>query len=107
MIRHEIFLCGSSGRRLAQPVRALAISMVEPAFNAALMPAAGFASLRRTSLEATGMAAIAMPPVTMRADEEPGAAIWSRAELLVEGEVVSCRHPELGSVDFRRPVMAT
>jgi hypothetical protein len=107
MIRHKIFLSGSSGRRLAQPVSALTISMVESAFKAALMPAAGFASLRRTSPEATGMATIAMPPVTMRADEEHGATIRSRAELLVEGEVVSRRHPELGSVDFRRSVMAT
>jgi hypothetical protein len=107
MIRHEIFLCGSPGRRLAQSVSALTISMVESAFKAALMSAASFASLRRTSPEATGMAAIAMPPVTMRAEEEHGAAIGSRAELLVECEVVSCRHPELGSVDFRRPVMAT
>ncbi len=107
MIRHEIFLCGWSGHRLAQPVSALTISMVESAFKAALMPTAGFASLRRTSPEATGMAAIAMPSVTMRADEEPGVTIGSRAELLVEGEVVRCRHPELGSVDFRRLVMAT
>ncbi len=70
--------------------------MVESAFKAALMPAAGFASLRRTSPEATGVAAIAMPPVTVGTDEEHGAAIGSHAELLVEGEVVRRCHPELG-----------
>ena len=96
MIRHEIFLSGSSGRRLAQPVSALTISMVEPAFRAALMPAAGFASLRHTSPEATGMATIAMSPVTLGTDEEHGAAIGSCAELLMEVEVVGCCHPGLG-----------
>src|SRR5262249_25121992 len=44
-IRHAIFLCCSPGRRLTQSVSALAISMIEPAFKAALMPAAGLASL--------------------------------------------------------------
>jgi hypothetical protein len=95
MIRHEIFLCGPLGRRLAQSISALTVSMIEPAFKTALMPAAGLAQLCCTSPEATGMTAIAMPPVTMRADEEHGAAIGRRAELLVEGEVVGCRHPKL------------
>jgi hypothetical protein len=95
MIRHGNFHGCAPGRRLAQPVSALTISMIKPALNAALMPAAGLALLCGTSLEATGMAAIAMPPVTMGTDEEPGAAIGRRAELLAEGEVVGCRHPRL------------
>ena len=53
MIRHGMFLCGSPGFRLAQPVSALTVSMIEPAFKAALMPAAGLASLRKTSPETT------------------------------------------------------
>jgi hypothetical protein len=95
MIRHGKFHGCSPGRGLTQPVSALTIPMIEPALNAALMPAAGLALLRGTSPEATGMAAIAMPPVTMGTDEEPGAAIRRRAELLVESEVVGCRHPGL------------
>jgi len=93
MIRHGMFLCGSSGCSLAQPVSALTVSMIEPAFKAALMPAASLASLCCTSPEATGMTAVAMSPVTMGTDEEHGAAIGRRAKLLVEGEVVGCRHP--------------
>ena len=73
----------------------MTISMIEPAFKAALMPAAGLASLCCASPEATEVAAIAMPPVTMGTDEEHGAAIGRRAKLLVEGEVVCCRHPGL------------
>src|SRR5262249_54966986 len=84
MIRRGMFLCGSHGR-LAQPVNALTVSMIEPAFKAALMTAASFASLCGTSPEATGMTAIAMPPVTMGTDEEHGAATGRRTELLVEG----------------------
>jgi hypothetical protein len=95
MIRHAIFSRGSSDRSLAQSVSALTISMIEPAFAAALMPTACLASLCDTSSEATGMAAIAMPPVTMGTDEEHGAAIRRRAELLVEVEVVRCCHPGL------------
>jgi hypothetical protein len=72
--------------------------MIEPPLNAALMPAAGLAPLRVTSPEATGMAAIAMSPVTMGTDEEHGEAIGRRAELLVEDEVVGCRHPGLERV---------
>jgi hypothetical protein len=41
------------------------------------------------------MIAIAMPQVTMRTDEEQGAAIGRHAELLVEGEAVGGRHPEI------------
>jgi hypothetical protein len=96
VIRHGIFLGGSLGRRLAKPVSALTISVIEPAFKAALMPAASLAPLCGTSPEATGMAAVAMPPVTVGTDEEHGAAIRSRAELLVESEVMGCRHPGLG-----------
>lgn len=65
MIRHANFSRGSPGFGLAQAVSALTISMIEPAFKAALMPAASLAPLCETSLEATGMAAVAMPPVTM------------------------------------------
>jgi hypothetical protein len=60
-----------------------------------LMSAACLAPLCNTSSEATGMAAIAMPPVTVGTDEEHGVAIGRHAELLVEGEVVRCCHPEL------------
>lgn len=69
--------------------------MIEPAFKAALMAAASLASLCGTSPEAIGVAAVAMPPVTMGTDEEHGAAIGRRAELLVEGKVVGCCHPKL------------
>src|SRR5262245_4935174 len=70
MIRHGNFHGCSSGRRLTQPVSALTVLMTELAFKAALMPAAGLASLRGTSPEATVMAAIAMPAVTMGTEEE-------------------------------------
>ena len=70
--------------------------MIEPAFNAPLMSLASLASLLEARSEATGVAAIAMPPVTMGADEEHGAAIGRRAKLLVEDEVVVRRHPGLG-----------
>ena len=65
MIRHGIFLSCAPGCRLAQPVSALTVSMVESAFKAALMPAACFAPLCDTSPEATGMATVTMPPVAM------------------------------------------
>jgi hypothetical protein len=108
LIRHAIFLDSSPGRRLAQSISALAISMIEPAFNAALMSAASLASLRETRPEAAGVAAITMPPVTMGTDEEHGATIGHRAKLLVEDEVVGCRHPDWAGVGGqRRPVMAT
>jgi hypothetical protein len=45
MIRHAIFQRCSPGRRLAQSVSALTISMIEPAFNALLMSLASRASL--------------------------------------------------------------
>lgn len=96
MIRHAIVDRRLPGRRLAQSISALTISMIESAFKAELMPAAGLALLCGTSSEATGMAAIAMSPVTMGTDEEHGAAIGRRAELLVEDEVVVRRHPGLG-----------
>jgi hypothetical protein len=70
--------------------------MIKPAFNAPLMSLASRASLLEARAEATGVAAIAMPPVTMGADEEHGTAIGRRAELLVEDEVVVRRHPGLG-----------
>jgi hypothetical protein len=95
MIRHAIFFRGSPDFCLAQSVGALAIPMIEPAFEAALMPAAGLASLCDTRSEATGMAAIAMPPVTMGTDKEHGAAIGCHAELLVEDEVVRRCHAGL------------
>ncbi len=95
MIRHGKFLSGSPGCCLAQPVGTLTISMVEPAFKAALMTAASLAPLCDTSPAAAGMAAIAMPPVTAGTDEEHGAAVGRHAELLVKGEVVRCYHPEL------------
>jgi hypothetical protein len=60
-----------------------------------LMPAACLAPLCSTSPEATEMTAIAMPSITVGTDEEHGAAIGRHAELLVEGEVVGCCHPEL------------
>jgi hypothetical protein len=100
MIRHGNFHGCSPSRRQAQPVSTLAIPVIEPALKAALMPAAGLAPLCGTSPEATGMAAIAMPPVTMGTDEEHGAAIWRRAELLVEDEVVVRRHPGCWAAGF-------
>ena len=96
MIRHGNFHGCSPGRRLAQPVSALTIPMIEPALKAALMPAPSCASLIEARLEAAGRAAIAMPTVTMGTDEEHSAAIWRRAELLVEDEIVMRRHPGLG-----------
>ena len=96
MIRHGIFLSCSPGSGQAKSVSALTISMIELAFKAALMPAASLAPLCDTSAEATGMAAVAMPPVTVGTDEEHSAAIGRRTELLVEDEVVWGRHPGLG-----------
>jgi hypothetical protein len=70
--------------------------MIEAAFNAPLISLASRASLLEAREKATGVAAIARPPVTMGADEEHGAAIDRCAELLVEDEVVVRRHPGLG-----------
>jgi hypothetical protein len=60
-----------------------------------MMSFASLASLLEARPEATGVAVIAMLPVAMGTDEEHGAAIGCRAELLVEGEVVMRRHPGL------------
>ena len=63
MIRH-------AGRRVALPVGALAVAMIEPALQALLVPAVSRAVLPEPGFGATGRAAIALPAVAVRADPE-------------------------------------
>ena len=84
MIRHAN--CGGEfrGSRLAAAISSLPIAMVEASFRTLLMPAASRAQLLDAGLKATVQAAIALPPVTVRADQEEGATMFGLTEPLTE-----------------------
>lgn len=55
---------------LAKPILALPVAMIEPAFYTALVPPIGAAPLMETGQFAALRTAVAMPPITVRADKE-------------------------------------
>jgi hypothetical protein len=81
MIRHVFFEGGPSGVGFPPSVCAIVVSVVEASFGGLLMASACSACLRHASLTPTGIAAIAMPAVTMRTDVEQGPTIGGDAEL--------------------------
>jgi hypothetical protein len=88
LIRH-------AGLRLTQAasVRLLAIPMIEPSFRAALVAPVGGLPLPAASLVAALGAAVAMPAVTVSADEENRLAALTKAELLPQNRfAVNHRH---------------
>ena len=60
--------------RAAFSVLPLPVAMIEPSFGTLLMPAIGAAPLAPAGLIAAGAAAIALSAITVRAEEEQGAA---------------------------------
>jgi len=93
MIRHTF--CGPRLRRcqgLALAVRALAFEMIEAAFLGLLMAAVGGAALKPAGVIAADLAAVNLPLITMRADEEDNAATWRAARALPERSVTIIRH---------------
>lgn len=104
MIRHR----RRSGL-LAQPILSLPIAMIEPPFFTALMPLVRASKLAAPRLLAALLAAIAMPAVTMGADEKDGVAMLAAAGSLQETSIVMgqhCRHRRLAEVDNGSPVMS-
>jgi len=75
MIRH-----GRGGGLSAEPVSLLPVAMIQPAFLAALMPPVGATPLAKARLPPAVLATVAMAAITMRADEEQGAAAWLATE---------------------------
>jgi hypothetical protein len=70
MIRHR-----SRSGLLTEPVFPLPVAMIQPAFLAALMPPIRASPLADAGLPTAVLAAIAMAAITVRADEEQGAAV--------------------------------
>ena len=104
MIRH-----GARASLLAQPILSLPVAMIEPPFFTALMPPVRASKLAPPRLLAALRAAIAMPAVTVGADEEDGMAMLAAAGSLQETSIVMgqhCRHRRLAEVDNGSPVMS-
>jgi len=95
MIRH-------AGRGAALPISALAVTMIETPFLRALMPKIGRTALNPTGRLAAGVAAIGLPSIAMRTDEEDKAAIRRAARALpkrgvtVNGHIQSRRRMDRG-----------
>ena len=66
--------------------------MVEPSFRALLVPAIGAPPLLQPCLLAAGDAAIALPAIAMRAEEEDGATVAAEANPLPENHIAVNRH---------------
>jgi hypothetical protein len=64
--------------------------MVLASFGTLLVPAIGGAPLLRSGFGTTGLAAIAMPAIAVRADEEETMAILSLAKPLTERLLRAC-----------------
>ena len=85
MIRH-------ANRGASQAVDALAIAVIESSFFGLLVTAIGLAQLKPAGLLATGIAAIDLSPLTLRADEKENAATRRAAKALPEWSVTLIRH---------------
>lgn len=84
MIRHAFFGRVGSRCSLAEPVSALTVAMVEAAFETLLVAAASSAELLAAGKSSAIRAAIKLPSVAVRADEEERAAMRSLAKPLPE-----------------------
>ena len=79
-------------RALPLPVLALPIPMIESAFQALLVPAVGATPLPEPGGGTARGAAIAVPAVAVRTDEEHGAAVAAHATSKSQNRFVVCRH---------------
>jgi hypothetical protein len=75
MIRHANCSGEFRGSGLASAISSLPITMVEASFRTLLVSSASCAQLLDAGLKATVQAAIALSPVTVRADQEEGATV--------------------------------
>lgn len=108
MVRHALCDECSSGCRSAQPVRPLAIAMVQPAFNALLMSPPSSAALLESTSTPTDQTAVTLSPITVSADEEEGAAICSSAKSLPQNRLrPGCHRRDVRPLDSQRSMMAT
>ena len=77
----------------AAPVRPLAIAMIEPSFGTPLVAPVGRPLLPAASLVAAFGAAVALPSIAVRADEENRLAVLTKAKPLPQNRfAVSHRH---------------
>ena len=75
------------------PVIALAVAMIEPSFGALLVAAVGAPSLADPGMFAAWSAAVALPAIAVRADEEHGVTLAAEANSLPEYRfAMNCRH---------------
>jgi len=77
----------------AAPIIALTVAMVEPAFGAALMAVVGAPPLADAGILAALGTAVALPAITVRADEKYGVTLVTEANSLPEYRfAMHCRH---------------
>ena len=101
MIRHA-----RGGRLLAKPIIPLPITMIESSLLAALVPPICASPLVAAGLLAALRTAIAMPAITMRADEEDRMAMLTAARPLQENSFTMGRHRRPAGVDNGSPAMS-
>ena len=70
----------------------MAIAVIEPSFGALLVAPVGAAPLTAPAVGAARKAAVAMPPVTMRANEEHFPAVCAETNPLSQNRFAMCRH---------------
>jgi hypothetical protein len=86
LIRHALL-------RMARPVFPLAVAVIESAFGTLLMTTIGVASLIQTGLAAAMHTAIALPTITMRAEEERRPAFTAQTNPQPQNHFAMNRHP--------------
>ena len=106
MIRH-VFYRGRMrlGERLAPPVGALAIAVIEAAFFGLLMATIGEAVVREAGELATEVAAIDLRLLTIRADEEQSATARRGTKALPKRSLAIIRQAGIGQDGQPRPKM--
>jgi hypothetical protein len=77
--------------RLAAPILALPVAMVEPAFRTALVAAVGVAPLLASHFGTAGDAAIALSTITVLTDPEHRVASVATADPLTENDLAMNR----------------
>lgn len=85
MIRHAL--------RMARPVLPLAVAVIEAALGALLMTTIGAAPLIQPRLPAALQTAIALPMITMRAEEERRLALTAQTNPQPQNHFAIDRHP--------------
>jgi hypothetical protein len=103
LIRHA-----RRGQVLPPPVLTLPVAMIQQSFRTLLMPTIGTSPLAEPGLLAAGLAAIALPAVTMRAQKEHRAAFAEQANAQPEDRLAMSRHASWqAALDNGNPFVAT